>query len=70
MSNPVPVRLREKFFSRMDATNNDDLPDGAWWCVLEETAQQFLTQHHLTKPWHDPFEAVHQYLRHKGDGSK
>lgn len=33
----IPARLRDEFLAAMDAANNDYLPDGAWFSVLENT---------------------------------
>lgn len=60
-NNPIPVRLRDQFRAHMDAFNNDDLPDGAWFGVLEEAAQQFIDRHRIK--WACNNSAAHQYLR-------
>lgn len=64
MANPIPVRLRGEFQGFMDAHNIDDLPDGAWWCHLEEAAETFIKQKKLK--WADSNGAVHQYLKMLG----
>lgn len=61
--NVIPMRLRERFKAHMAAHDNDDLPDGAWWAVLEEAAQKFLDTHRINKPWQDANSAAHQYIR-------
>lgn len=62
MSNPIPKALREKFNAHMVAHDNDDLPDGAWFAVLEEAAESFMKAHKLTQQWRCPNDAVHAYL--------
>ena len=63
LNNPIPVRLRPKFFAHMAAHDNDDLPDGAWFANLEAAAEQFMKQHKLNGRWQDPNSAAHQYIR-------
>lgn len=60
-NNPIPTRLREKFIGAMQEADNDDLPDGAWFAVLEDAAQRFIDKHRLQ--FADNNTAVHQYLR-------
>jgi len=55
----IPKHLREEFMSYMEAHDNDDLPDGAWFCVLENAGEQFLQEH---KPKGDGNDAAHLYL--------
>lgn len=62
-NNPIPVRLRAKFVAHMDEADLDDLPDGAWFAVQEEAAQQFIDGHNLK--FADATSAVHQWLRLK-----
>lgn len=47
------------YFEFMEAFDNDELPDGAWWAVLEDGARE-ANQHFKIK--RDPFDAVHAYL--------
>lgn len=44
----------------LDAWNNDDLPDGAWWAVLEEGAEAYIKDRKLKKT--DAFDLVHVYI--------
>lgn len=60
MSKPIPVRLRDEFFAFMDSRDQDDLPDGAWFAVLEESAEEFCKKHRLK--WADRNDAAHQYI--------
>ena len=62
MSKPIPKQLIPAFTAHMDAHNFDDLPDGAWFAVLEDAAQQFLDANKLRGCNND---ATHQYLRLK-----
>ena len=59
--NCIPTRLREEFYAVMQANDDDDLPDGAWFCRLEETAEQFIEKYKLR--WADRNDAAHQYIR-------
>ena len=61
MSNPIPARLLSEFFGYMSAHDDDDLPDGAWFALLEESAERFIGEHALRNA--DPNDATHQYLR-------
>jgi hypothetical protein len=65
-NNPIPIRLRVQFKSAMDSMNMDDMPDGAWFQILEDTAESFIDKHKLK--FADPIFAMHQYLRMLGDG--
>jgi hypothetical protein len=62
MSNPIPKKLLAEFVAYMDAHNDDDLPDGAWFCVLEDAAKYFMKTNKLRG---DRNDAAHQYLREK-----
>ena len=66
-NNPIPVRLRDKFKSHMDANNFDEMPDGAWFFTLENAAEEFIERHHLK--FADSNNAAHQYLRMLKDES-
>lgn len=67
-NNPIPVKLRERFKAHMDAHNNDDLPDGAWFAVLEDAAEEFFIKFRLQRG--DPNSAAHQYLRMLPDATE
>jgi hypothetical protein len=61
MSNPIPKRLREEFKGYMEAIyHDDDLPDGAWFAMLEDQAESFMEMHKLKG---DSNDAAHQALR-------
>ena len=51
--------VKDEFMGFMQAFDNDDLPDGAWWCVLEEGAQKFLDEHKIK---YDSNSATHKFL--------
>lgn len=59
MSNPIPLRFIEEFKSYMDAHDNDDLSDGAWFQMLEDAAQQFMNMYNIKGSAND---AAHQYI--------
>jgi len=46
----------------MDAHNDDDASDGAWWGILEDSVE-FFNNDNKTK--YDPFESVHEYIQKK-----
>ena len=58
-NNPIPKRLLADFMGYMAAAENDDLPDGAWFAVLEGAAEDFMGTHRLRGC---PNSATHQYL--------
>ena len=58
--NPIPERLHIEFAAYVEMADNESLPDGAWWAVLEDTCRMFMEQYGIKG---DPFEATHQYLR-------
>lgn len=56
---PIPERLKDEFVGYMEAFDIDDLPDGAWFAVLEEGAWKFMKSHKLKGCENT---AAHQYL--------
>lgn len=60
---PIPKHLLNEFVAHMAAHDNDDLPDGAWFAVLEEAAEQFMAIRRLRG---DRNDAAHQYVRALG----
>lgn len=52
----------EDLMYTMDAANDDDLSDGAWWQTLQDTAEWYKGEY---KHSYDSFEAVHAYLEWK-----
>ena len=54
----------EQFFHHLDPYNNDDLPDGAWFAVLENEAERLKHQFGLSS--RDCNDLVHEYLEWKG----
>lgn len=58
----IPEHLYQEFMGFMGAHDNDELPDGAWWCTLEQAAEQFIAKHGLKA---DANSATHQYLWEK-----
>lgn len=63
MPGKVPVRLRDELVAALDSVINWDLPDGAWFQVLEDAAARFIKRKKLC--WIRPYDAVTQYLRIK-----
>lgn len=51
--------LHDALLASLEAADNDDLPDGAWWQVLED-AVTFFNEAHSTN--FDPNDTVHKYL--------
>lgn len=50
---------KDELFYTLEASNYDDLPDGAWWQVLEDTVVWWNTEN---KTKYDPNTTVHEYL--------
>jgi hypothetical protein len=59
MNYPIPEHLKDDFVGYMSVMDKDELPDGAWWCVLEDSAIEFMKEHKLKG---DSNTATHQYL--------
>jgi hypothetical protein len=57
----------EDLIAFMAPYDMDDLPDGAWFHILEETAEEFIESRRL-KGW-DENSLVHYYLNHKSEVS-
>ena len=55
----IPKRHLAEFMARMTANDFDDLPDGAWWQVLEDTARGFMREKKLKG---DENDATRMYL--------
>jgi hypothetical protein len=60
MPNPIPARLIDTFRGYMDAVDDNDAPDGAWFQMLEDATCDFMRAHKLSG---DANDAAHQYLR-------
>ena len=56
----IPANLMPEFTAYMDAHNDDELPDGAWFSVLEDAAERFIADKKLRGI--DANDATHQYL--------
>lgn len=44
---PIPQAKFAAFIAYMDAADNDDLPDGAWFAVMEETAADWMRRNRI-----------------------
>lgn len=55
----IPERLKDEFIGYMQAFDMDDLPDGAWFAVLEEEAWKFMKRRNIKG---DSNTATFQYL--------
>lgn len=51
---------RKDFLGHMAAYDNDDLPDGAWFAVLEEAAEGFFKERGLNI---DRNDGAHMYIQ-------
>jgi len=58
----IPKHLQDEFIGAMDAANDDDSPDGAWFAMLEDAGERFLRSNKLRGDGND---AAHEYLRLK-----
>lgn len=56
---PIPKFMFAEFCAALDAADDDDLPDGAWWQMLEDTAAQFMKTHNLRGC---PNSATHRWV--------
>ena len=63
---PVPASKFDAFVSCMNAADNDDLPDGAWFAVLEETAARFMKENGIRG---DELDATHQWIQATGSAA-
>jgi len=61
MSKPIPKCLHHEFVGYVAVVDNDDLPDGAWFAVIEDACQHFMDDHGMNG-WADRNDAAHQYL--------
>jgi len=52
--------MNDELFWFIDAHDDDDLSDGAWWAVLED-AVRYWNKEHGTEL--DENDTVHEYLR-------
>lgn len=57
---PIPYDLQVEFIGYMDAHNDQDAPDGAWFCMLEQGAAAFMFDYNIKGCENS---AAHQYLR-------
>jgi hypothetical protein len=57
---PIPKGLLPEFLAELDAADDDDAPDGAWWQILEDTAAEFIRRHKLRGCANS---ATHQWVR-------
>lgn len=48
----------------LEAFDDEDLPDGAWWAMLEEGAESFAEFNNLKN--YDANSMVHEYLKARG----
>jgi hypothetical protein len=55
--------MTDELYYFIEAHDNDDLPDGAWWSVLEN-AVTYWNEKHGTN--FDENETVHAYVERKG----
>jgi hypothetical protein len=55
--------MMPEFLAALDAANDNDLPDGAWWHMLEDAADEFMREHHLRGCRNS---ATHQWIDARG----
>lgn len=51
--------MNDDLYYYMDAFNDEDAPDGAWWAILENAVTFFNAENETS---YDPFEMVHAYI--------
>lgn len=59
---PIPLSKLPEFVGYMEAFDNDDMPDGAWFQMLEDAATEFMK---MNKIKGDSNSAVHLYLQQR-----
>lgn len=57
--------LNPELMSALNAMHEaaEDMPDGAWWAMLEDTVREFNTRTHNG---YDPNDTVHKWIRTSG----
>lgn len=60
---PIPQKLRDEFIGYVSAYDDDDLPDGAWFAIIEDQCREFMFIHKLRG---DANDAAFQLLELKG----
>lgn len=63
MSGPIPADKVSEFVAFMECSDMDDMPDGAWFQILEDAAAAFMKQQGIKGCSNS---AVHQYLQSRG----
>ena len=60
----IPKRLQDEFIGWMDAGNDvaEEMPDGAWFSILENFATDFCKKHKLKL---DENDMVHWWLNNR-----
>lgn len=61
---PIPAALFPEFVGYMDSFDDDDLPDGAWFAVLEDAAAGFMAEKRIKGCSN---EATHQWVSAKAE---
>jgi hypothetical protein len=56
----IPKHLFDEFCAALDAANDDDAPDGAWWQMLEDASSAFMRKHRLRGSENS---ATHEYIQ-------
>jgi hypothetical protein len=59
VSGPIPKAHLDGFLAALDFADDDDLPDGAWFAVLEDAARSYMKRHKIRG---DANSAVHQWV--------
>lgn len=58
------MALKEELFGALDAVGDNDLPDGAWWQVLEDTVTYFNKAHGTN---YDSNTMAHAWVESRGE---
>ena len=56
--------MNDDLYYFMDAHNDDDAPDGAWWGILENSVTLY---NEGAGTCLDPYEMVHAYIERKAE---
>ncbi len=57
---PISKDHLDDFMAHMNTHDFDELPDGAWFGILEEAAEQFMGERKIRRGSSN--DAVHQYM--------
>ena len=60
MARKLTLKQKKLFVAYMRENDHDDLPDGAWFAVLEESAERFFKEQRIRMC---PNDGAHLYIQ-------